>query len=265
MRIAVKNVSGALLQIHGGFTAIVSDGIDTSTQYGPLPIPSIADDREDYWSIEPGETLECITPIDPFFSENPLFLSGELPFWKPGTYSVRVEVLVPDSRTSVKSNAASLTVTIPSGDDALIWDELTQGGVLGFGLSAGSSFGTIGRYPTSEYYRHVALFVLNAMERDDDRYALNVMHAVQGLPGAYVDGARLAIAQRYSDRANGANGCNDQLAAGQWSAKGRAYTQQLIDNPASPFGAVLGKSLQPSLRTTEEWQALYDFAHTGRR
>jgi len=254
MRVSIKNVSGSPIVVVSPMTATVTSASGAAWASVSLPtcwLPEIG--NRGRFTIATGATLECIAPIDGFFAQNGLFLAEELPLWKPGAYEVTVDVHTEDG-ARVASNAVPLTVTVPNGDDAAIWQELSHEGQVPFtSLALVESFTVLARYPTSEYYRHVSPFILNMADRDEDRYATNLMLGVQGLPGAYVDGARLSIAIRYLQRATGESAANNQVAAGQSSAKGRVYTQQLTDSPASPFGAITAQAVQHSLRTVEQW------------
>jgi hypothetical protein len=196
-----------------------------------------------------------------FFSDSPLFISQRLALWQPGDYTVAI-TLTTDGGEKVESNAAPLKIVLPGADDTAVWEAYTTGGVQPLTpFSFRLNFAPIEAYPASEYYRHVAPFVMSVQGPDLDRYASDLIIAVQGLPGAYVDAARYSIAMRYEEKAGGYHVINDQISAGEWSAKGRVYAQQLIDTPGSPLGPLLGAGMKRILRTTAEWQEEYDRIH----
>jgi hypothetical protein len=266
MRVSIRNPTAAPVVVLSPMAAKMTGGaakpLDAPVSIPTAWAPQVETGGASY-TIAPGTTLECIAPIDPFFAENGLFL-GDYPLWQPGSYSVTVTVHTSDGRTGT-SNAALLDVSRPAGDDEAIWNQLTQDGVQAISSQTlFERFDVIARYPESAYYRHVAPFLLHRNENDDDAYAAALMPAVKGLPGAYIDGARTEIAQRYYQRASSASAANDQIAAGEYSAKGRGYARQLIDNPASPFGPIISAGWTPLLKTTAQWRALYDSAHATR-
>jgi hypothetical protein len=216
------------------------------------------------YHVAPGQTFDMVAPIDAGFDANGLFISERLKLWLPGDYSVVVRVYIDEMEDPIVSNAASLRIRTPTGDDLLIWQQMKE--PLGFLAPdlRGQFSSVIAKYPNSEYYRYVAPFAhryYNLSGTGLDEYATELMRAVSGLPGPWVDAARITLATWYQSIAGGQYGNKQLDAAAAWSEKGRIYAQQLIDSPGSPHAVLVGRGLKALLLTRDEWQAKWDREH----
>jgi len=254
MRVTMTNDTSSTIEINSLASVTMSGGGESMTR-------SINLDRE-IWNgemgtppteiVPAGQTFDRVEPIDERLSLNPIFMNEDLPAWRPGEYDVTVTLRTSTGET-FRSNAAHLSIVLPGSEDVAVWNELSKNGAF-VSMSLLSDFAAIARHPASEYYRLVAPFKAIPYDRDLDHMATSYALATQSLPGAFLDGARLSIAMRYLDASGAASGQNRQDLAGALSAKGRVYTQQLVDSPASPFGPRWGISLGKMLYTMQQWQ-----------
>jgi trimeric autotransporter adhesin len=264
MRLSVTNNTTTPVALN--FIAVqVTDGDGATRSEEVLSLPQNWEVWSGKYRVAPGQTFDMIGPIEMGFGGNGLFLSSGLELWLPGDYSVVVRVYMDDIEEPIVSNAARLRIRAPTGDDLSIWKEMNAAG-LGFlapGLIEHFSR-TITKYPNSEYYRYVAPFARRytiVRGAGLDQYATELMAAVDGLPGPWVDAARISIATQYYGIADGQYAIRKLDEAAAWSEKGRIYAQQLIDSPGSPHAVLVGRGIKARLLTRDEWQAKWDREH----
>ena len=161
--------NGALLEVtpeNGAAFYVRSMGDDW---YEPIQQASETEKWSDTISIQPASSRDYYWIVDCALTENAFFADRRLS--KPGKYSLRIEVLPEgvldkSSGQALWSNAATLTVVQPQGDDAAVWAMmLSRSGRDGFSLEDWVTAGQFGiadeifaKYPHSAYLPYVACF-----------------------------------------------------------------------------------------------------------
>lgn len=265
IRLSITNPNLQPIQIGSNFRFRVTKSDQVYAVNASFPTQTWSSEKgvSSSLTIQPGTTLTRLMPIEGYFGHVSLFYEPRLPFGVPGEYDIVIDVLTPLGALYVSSNAAHLSVSVPTGEDAAVWtalrerhhdDQLTFEAVR-------DGIDVLNAHPQSEYARRVLPLVAATLDTDMDRAASTLSAAVQSLPGAWIDAARFTVAERYADAASSASFRNDQALAGQLSAKGRVFTQQMIHSPGSPAGAEIGAALEARLLTTEQWQQGWDATH----
>ncbi|HEV7486814.1 MAG TPA: hypothetical protein VGQ65_14145 [Thermoanaerobaculia bacterium] len=117
----------------------------------------------------------------------------------------------------------------------------------------------IRQHPASRYYQLVSPFCVPFST--PDQYAHDVLQGFPSLTGAFLDAARVSVAQRYYSAAYNAYGRNKADLAGSIAGAGRPIAQDLIDHPGSTLGPVVGAWLKKALASEAEWRSFYALSH----
>lgn len=265
MRLKVTNSSAQPAQISSIIGVSTTSGQQTYKSEIQLP-PHVwlgESGLPPTFTIPAGATLVRLLPIEGDLASSAIFTDPKCRLGVPGEFDVVVSVQAPDGTSSYASNAVHLSVSLPTNEDVAVWNALRHRynteGISLFALL--NSEGVVDAHPQSEYARRILPFVAAMRDSDLDRMATNLSAAVESLPGAWIDGARQTIATRYLEAASNASFHGDQALAGQLSAKGRVFTQQLIHAAGSPIGADIGSALEPLLLSTDQWQQRWNSYH----
>jgi hypothetical protein len=205
--------------------------------------------------VPAGGKIDLFMPVTEDF-DSPLFAEGQLS--DPGQYDL-VATVKGTSGTTADSNPAHLHIITPTGEDQAVW-KVFEGEVSG-GAIRRTCTTVIRQHPASRYYQLVSPFCVSFST--PDQYAHDVLQGFPSLTGAFLDAARVAVAQRYFGAAYNAYGQNKLDLAGSISDAGRPIAQDLIDHPGSTFGPIAGAWLKKELASEAEWRSFFARDHTA--
>lgn len=266
--IIVTNTSGAPVTISQWFQFQIATPGGTPITFSELLQRGIwqGSGGEDRCVINAGEEARFYIPFDVDFVSQ-IFAHPELN--RPGEYDLTVQVkLLHGLRTT--SAPTHLSVSYPTGDDLTVWKALIAGRDELLSVNTMDLCQVIAKFPQSNYTNTLAPFcvarALRGTNTSREEYVRRVVSVADSLGPAYRDAIRFEIGRQFwVDAEHAAFGLNQHAAAGRIAEEGRAYADDLINNPGTDFGAAAGAWLKSQLVTESEWRDRYVKSHAPRQ